>query len=157
MFGSVNPQDVIIIGRLFSRGILDTSIIITFCGSEVNFARLLPNKKRRFGKCICPYECESRAVAFHQRKCTYRLHALSPRVTPWLYHNSLRFIPEGNYHEFFGWALPGLNKFSFSKSFFTYLTPNRQYRLNTNYNGGKARLCDHRDVRKGFSDGYLCS
>jgi Na+-transporting NADH:ubiquinone oxidoreductase subunit A len=53
------------------------------------------------------------------------------------YHSQFTVIPEGNYHEFFGWAMPGLNKFSFSKSFFSYLTPNRKYRLNTNYNGGE--------------------
>ena len=53
------------------------------------------------------------------------------------YHNQFTVIPEGNYYEFFGWALPGLNKFSFSKSFFSYLTPNRKYRLDTNFHGAE--------------------
>jgi Na+-transporting NADH:ubiquinone oxidoreductase subunit A len=53
------------------------------------------------------------------------------------YQNQVTVIPEGNYFEFFGWALPGLNKFSFSKSFFSYLTPNRKYRLDTNFHGAE--------------------
>jgi Na+-transporting NADH:ubiquinone oxidoreductase subunit A len=45
-------------------------------------------------------------------------------------------IPEGNDYEFFGWALPGFNKFSVSRSYFSWLTPNKKYRLHTNLNGG---------------------
>ena len=46
-------------------------------------------------------------------------------------------IPEGNYSEFFGWLLPGLNKFSFSGTFLSKLTPNRKYKLDTNLHGGE--------------------
>jgi Na+-transporting NADH:ubiquinone oxidoreductase subunit A len=49
-------------------------------------------------------------------------------------------VPEGNYHEFFGWALPGFNKFSFSKSFFSWLTPEKKYRLDTNLHGAERAL-----------------
>mgnify|MGYP003958142347 FL=1 len=45
-------------------------------------------------------------------------------------------IPEGNYHEFFGWILPNLNKFSFSGTFPSkWLTPKKKYKLDTNLHG----------------------
>ena len=44
-------------------------------------------------------------------------------------------IPEGKEYEFLGWASLGLNKFSMSKTFLSYLMPGRRYRLNANYHG----------------------
>lgn len=56
------------------------------------------------------------------------------------YDSMVTVIPEGNYHEFFGWALPGLKKLSFSRSFFSWLTPSRQYTVDTNLHGGERAL-----------------
>ena len=40
--------------------------------------------------------------------------------------------------EFMGWAKPGLNKFSVSKSFLSWwFKPNKRYRLDTNKHGGE--------------------
>ncbi len=52
------------------------------------------------------------------------------------YDHQVTVIPEGNHHEFFGWALPRLNKFSLSKTFFSWLTPKKKFVLDTNINGG---------------------
>jgi Na+-transporting NADH:ubiquinone oxidoreductase subunit A len=46
-------------------------------------------------------------------------------------------IPEGDYYEFVGWAMPGLKKFSFSHQFFSWLTPKKKYNLDTNLHGGE--------------------
>ena len=51
------------------------------------------------------------------------------------YENQLTAIPEGDQPEFLGWLLPGLNKLSLSRTFFSWLTHNRSYNLNTNNNG----------------------
>jgi Na+-transporting NADH:ubiquinone oxidoreductase subunit A len=52
------------------------------------------------------------------------------------YDHQVSVIPEGYYYEFFGWGMPRLDKFSFSKSFFSWLTPKKKYKLDTNLNGG---------------------
>jgi len=52
------------------------------------------------------------------------------------YDNQLTVIPEGRYYDFLGWALPGLGKYSVSKSFFSWLNPSKEYRLDTNLKGG---------------------
>jgi Na+-transporting NADH:ubiquinone oxidoreductase subunit A len=46
-------------------------------------------------------------------------------------------IPEGDYYEFLGWALPGFGKYSVSHLFFSWLSPKKEYRLDTNLHGGK--------------------
>ena len=53
------------------------------------------------------------------------------------YDNELTVIPEGKYFDFFGWALPGLKKYSFSRTFFSWLSPKKQYELDTNMHGEK--------------------
>ena len=52
------------------------------------------------------------------------------------YDSLITVIPEGKYHEFFGWMLPGFGKFSFSKTFPSYLTPNKKFKVDTNLHGG---------------------
>jgi len=56
------------------------------------------------------------------------------------YDRMITAIPEGNYYEFIGWALPGLNKFSHTRTFFSWMMPGRKYNFDTNYHGGERAL-----------------
>lgn len=51
------------------------------------------------------------------------------------YENMVTIIPEGDYYEFFGWMMPGFNKLSLSRTFWSWLTPNKEYNVDTNYHG----------------------
>jgi Na+-transporting NADH:ubiquinone oxidoreductase subunit A len=53
------------------------------------------------------------------------------------YDHQLTLIPEGHYHEFFGWALPGFGKFSFSGTFPAKLFKGTKFKLDTNLHGGE--------------------
>ncbi len=53
------------------------------------------------------------------------------------YHHQITVIPEGDYYEFFGWALPGFKKFSNTRQFFSKLIPTSNYQLDTNYHGSE--------------------
>lgn len=44
-------------------------------------------------------------------------------------------IPEGDYHEFLGWGMPRLRKFSLSRAYFSWLLPRRQYSFDANTHG----------------------
>ena len=46
-------------------------------------------------------------------------------------------IPEGDYSEFFGWMMPGMDKFSFYKTFLSKIFPRKEYVLDTNLHGGE--------------------
>jgi Na+-transporting NADH:ubiquinone oxidoreductase subunit A len=57
------------------------------------------------------------------------------------YTNLISAIPEGNYYTFFGWMPFTQNqKLSLSKTFFNFLTPNKEYVLDTNLNGEERAL-----------------
>lgn len=132
----VNLQDVIIIGRLFSKGIYDTSVIVPLCGSEVKNPKYFKTYKGASIQSLVKNNLNEGLVRLISGNVLTGSRIKSDGYLGF-YHNQFTVIPEGNYFEFFGWALPGLNKFSFSKSFFSYLTPNRKYRLDTNFHGAE--------------------
>ena len=51
------------------------------------------------------------------------------------YDSQLTVVPEGDETEFLGWILPGVHKFSASKTFFSWLWPSKKYNLDTNMHG----------------------
>lgn len=54
------------------------------------------------------------------------------------FDDQITLLPEGNYHEMFGWAKPfRCKKFSFSRAYFSWLTPKKKYDMDTNLNGGE--------------------
>jgi Na+-transporting NADH:ubiquinone oxidoreductase subunit A len=55
-----------------------------------------------------------------------------------MFHNQITLISEGSYKEMFGWALPlRAQKFSLSRSYFSWLMPSKKYSLDSNLNGGE--------------------
>lgn len=132
----VNPQDVIIIGRLFTRGIYDTTIIIPLCGSEVKNPAYYRTCKGASIQVLAKNNLKDGSLRMISGNVLTGERIKSDGYLGF-YHNQFTVIPEGNYFEFFGWALPGMKKFSFSKSFFSWLNPNRKYRLDTNFHGAE--------------------
>lgn len=136
---TVQAQDVCIIGRLFEKGIYDASRIIALAGSELtetgyyqsmigaSIGNLLE------GKINSP---SVRVISGNVLSGT----AISKKGYIGFYDSLISVIPEGDYYELFGWALPGFNKLSTSRTFFSWLTPNKEYRLDTNYHGGERAL-----------------
>ena len=51
------------------------------------------------------------------------------------YHYQITAIPEQDEQEFLGWLLPGLNKYSNSRTFLSWIMPKRRYDIGTNMNG----------------------
>lgn len=66
------------------------------------------------------------------------------------YGNQITVIPEGDKYEILGWAAPRFNKFSASRSYFSWLMPKKKYDLDTNINGGERAL-----VMSGIYDNCL--
>jgi Na+-transporting NADH:ubiquinone oxidoreductase subunit A len=131
----VSPQDVIAIGRLFAKGIYDASKLIALAGSEV----INPRYYRIIGGTSVKSLTDGNV-----NKSEHRYISGNPltgnRVTHsgfiGYYDSQLTIIPEGNHYEFLGWALPGFDKYSFSRSFWSWLMPDRKYNLDTNIHGG---------------------
>lgn len=134
---TVNPADVAIIGRLFLTGKLDFTRVVALTGPGVINPRYL---KTRLGTRLCPLlegnlreESKQRVIsgnALTGKKvlCDNFLNFYDSQVT---------VIAEGEEYEFMGWAKPGVDKFSASKTFLSSLFPKKEYELNANLHGGE--------------------
>lgn len=128
------PQDVLIIGKLFTEGRFNASRIVVLTGSEV--------KKPRYYKTMIGASIKS-IVNDNVKEDKPRYicgNVLSGTKIPadgyiGFYDTQITVIPEGDEEEFLGWLAPGLNKFSMSRTFLTWLLAGKEYRLNTNLNG----------------------
>lgn len=131
----LNPQAVITIGKLFLEGIYDASRIIALTGSETKIPGYL---KIMTGTAIEPV-IKGRIKGTNSRYISGNvLTGTKIESDDYIgfYDNQVTVIPEGNYFEFLGWSMPRFDKFSFSRTFFSWLTPKRKYNLDTNLNGG---------------------
>ncbi|HMM11266.1 MAG TPA: Na(+)-translocating NADH-quinone reductase subunit A [Bacteroidales bacterium] len=130
------PQDVINIGKLFLTGEYDSGRIIALTGSEV----LRPAYyKTHIGASIEGLVkgnvAEGNKRFISGNVLTGTRIELDGFVS--FQHTHVTVIPEGDYYEFLGWALPGFNKFSISRTFPGFLFPKKKYRLDTNLHGGE--------------------
>ena len=131
----LNPQAVVTIGKLFNEGKYDASRIIALSGSEVSNPQYY---KIITGASVLPIingNTKSSNVRYISGNVLTGSKINKDGYISF-YDSQVTIIPEGNYHEFLGWAMPRFDKFSFSRSFFSWLTPGKKYRLDTNINGG---------------------
>ena len=130
----LQPQDVIAIARLFNEGKYDVSRIVALCGSQIKKPRyyrtmtgsqisnmLIDNIK----------EGKSRVISGDILTGTQ----INSDGCLGFYDSQLTVVPEGDETEFLGWILPGVHKFSASKTFFSWLWPSKKYNLDTNMHG----------------------
>ncbi len=131
---TLTVSDVIIIGRLFNTGKLDMTRVVALCGSEVT--------SPKHYKIIAGASLEKLfAEQVKGANCRYIsgniLTGKQIEKTDFLGHFSteITVIPEGNTPEFLGWILPGTDKFSLSRTFWSWLMPKREYKLDTAMHG----------------------
>lgn len=131
----ISPQDVLIIGKLFNEGIFDASRTVALTGSQI--------KSPKYYKTIVGTSIKNIIADGGLQKGENRIisgSVLSGNKIPGegylsFYDSQITAIPEGNEFEFMGWLAPGFNKFSISRTFFSWLTPNKKHILNTNKHG----------------------
>lgn len=132
---TIDPQAVVFIGRLFSDGKLNFSKIVSLTGSEV--------KNPMYYKTVVGVKASSIVSGKTEASGKERIIAgnvltgIKMNADDYLnfYANQITVIPEGDNYEFLGWAMPRFNKFSFSRAYFSWLTPGKTYRADANLNG----------------------
>lgn len=134
----VQPQDVVAIGRLFKTGKYDPSVIVALTGSRVE----KPQYYRTIRGAAVSNILENQLKEGDNRVISGNVlngRTIDPETGyVGFFDSQVTVIPEGNYHEFFGWMKPGFRKLSVSRSFAsTWLMPNQKYDLDTNYHGGQ--------------------
>ena len=130
----LQPQDVIAIARLFTEGKYDVSRIVALAGSQV--------KKPKYYRTIAGASIAN-LLADNINDGDSRIISgdiltgqhIDVNGILGFYDTTITIIEEGREQEFLGWILPGLHKFSASKTFLSWLTPAKKYSLNANMHG----------------------
>lgn len=138
IYWTVNPQHLCLIGKLFLSGKLDTAVVVAVAGSHAAKPRYV---KTSLGTALTPVlkgqlsgdSAETRVISGN----VLTGRAVEPDGYLGFYDSLVSVIPEGNYYELFGWVMPGLNKFSNSRTFLTWLRPGKLWDIDTNLKGGK--------------------
>ena len=146
----VNPQDVAIIGNLFLTGQYKPNRMVALAGTGVakpqyynltsgqNLTQLFKEKLNQGN-----YRIISGDVLTGQK--------IDSNSFLSFYTNLISVIPEGNHYDFLGWhPFVGNNKLSLSRTFFSWLTPNKKYNLDTNLNGEERALVVTGEMEKVF-------
>ncbi len=120
---TLSAWDVLLIGRLFNKGIVDLTRVIAVAGSHV--------KNPSYAKVIIGQQLSS-IVAGNLADDGRELRIISGNVLTGTkraldgflgaYDTAVTVIPEGSdKHEAFGWMMPRLDQFSTSRSYFSWL------------------------------------
>jgi Na+-transporting NADH:ubiquinone oxidoreductase subunit A len=138
---TVNPQDVLFIGRLFETGKLDFTRVYALTGSEAEKPKYL---QTLLGAPV------SSVTERRLKQSDYKQRIISGNVLTGkrvksqdylgFYDSQITVIPEGDEYELLGWADPGINKFSSTKAFLSKLFPKKEYVHNANLHGGDRAL-----------------
>lgn len=135
---TVNVQDVAMIGRFFTKGVVDMTRTVALTGPEVESPQYF---ETIIGNSIVDI------VKGKTKKTTYPLRFISGNVltgekiesdgylTP--YSSQISVIDEGSEtHELLGWAMPRFDKFSVSNMFFSKFFPNKKFKFDARLLGG---------------------
>lgn len=131
---TINAQDVLVLGRVFSKGQFNTERLIavagpcvakpayykTYIGASVE-SLVADNLTNEHVRCISGNVLSGKKVERNEHVG--------------FYHQQLSVIEEGDNYEFFGWLLPSYPRPSLSRTFTGFLTPSKEYNVNTNTHG----------------------
>ena len=144
---TVNVQDVVLMGRLVMGKKLDMTKVIAVAGSEA--------QKPCYMRIIAGAAVESIVGKVSENVRIISGDVLTGVATAKDGYisanaNMLSLIPEGNVYELLGWAMPRFHRFSVSRAYFSWLCPKKEYKLDTNLNGGERPF-----VVTGLYENYL--
>ncbi|MDO5572136.1 MAG: Na(+)-translocating NADH-quinone reductase subunit A [Bacteroidales bacterium] len=140
---TLSAFDLVIIGRLFTKGVADFSRIVAVTGSEISTPAYV---NACFGTCLKDLLSNNVVKAdYAQRFISGNvLSGINTGLDGYLnfYHSQITVIPDGSDNdEFVGWALPGLAKYSTTRTYLTWLFGGKkEYTIDARLRGGKRAL-----------------
>ena len=130
----LNPQDVIILGRLFTEGRYNTQKIVALGGPEV----IAPKYYRTYQGASIGNMVKDNLKTDHVRYISGNV--LTGSQIPasgfmGFYDNLVSVILEGDQPEFMGWIAPSYPRPSINPTFLSYYYEGEEHRVNTNAHG----------------------
>lgn len=138
---AVNPEDIANIGKLFKEGTYNQERTVALTGSEVN------ESSRKYYKVTAGVEIAS-ITGGNINEGNNRIISgnvltgtkIAAESYLGFYDRQVTVIPEGDEPEFLGWLIPTYSRPSISKTFLSYLTPNKKFKVNTGMHGEERAL-----------------
>ena len=151
---TLKADDVILIGRLFNKGVADFSRIVAITGSDTT--------EQGYVKAIAGCKIGS-LINGRIALTNYNIRIISGNVLVGtkvseddflgFYDNQITAIPEGDdVHEFLGWAAIGVSKFTASKTFWSsfFASKKKEYVVDARIRGGKRAMIISNEYDKVF-------
>ena len=133
---TINYQDVIAIGKLFTTGRLWVDRIFSFAGPLVNRPRLIRSRLGASTEDLVRGEIQNVQARIISGSVLHGHTANNWAAYMGRFHNQLSVIAEGTERELLGWINPGgKNKFSALNVFISSLFPKKDLALTTSQNG----------------------
>ncbi|ADT86218.1 Na(+)-translocating NADH-quinone reductase subunit A [Vibrio furnissii CIP 102972] len=132
---SINYQDVIAVGQLFLTGELYNERVVSLAGPVVNNPRLIRTVLGASLDELTNNEIMPGEVRVISGSVLSGTKATGPHAYLGRYHLQVSVLREGREKEFLGWALPGKNKFSVTRSFLGHLFKGQLFNMTTTTNG----------------------
>lgn len=148
---TVSAFDLIIMGRLFTKGIADFERIVAVTGSEI--------AKPAYVKAFAGTPLKA-LINGNLNKADYTQRFISGNVLTGenvgaegvlgFYNSQVTVIPDGaDKHEFVGWAMPRMAEYSVSHTYLTWLFGGKkEYTIDARLKGGKRALIVSGDFEK---------
>ncbi|MFA0255824.1 Na(+)-translocating NADH-quinone reductase subunit A [Vibrio breoganii] len=137
---SISYQDVIAFGKLFLTGEIYSDRVVALAGPVVNNPRLVRTTVGAFLPELADKEMMPGEVRIISGSVLWGTNAAGPHAYLGRYHQQVSALREGRDKELFGWAMPGKNKFSITRSFLGHLFKGQLYNLTTSLNGGERAM-----------------
>lgn len=148
---TIGAEEVIFIGRLFNKGKVDFTRTVALAGSEV--------KNPAYSKMILGSQISNLLEGRLDDKYELRVidgNVLTGKKTAadgflGAFSTEITVIPEimgGD--EMLGWAMPRFSMYSTSRSYFSWLRPNRKYTIDARIKGGERHMIMSNEYDKVF-------
>jgi len=132
---SINYQDVIAFGLLFTTGELYVKKVISLAGPAVKKPRLLRTVTGASITQLTANELNAGEIRIISGSVLCGTKAMGPHAYLGRYHNQITALVEGYEKELFGWGAPGLNKFSVANVFVSALNKAKRFSFTTTTGG----------------------
>ena len=148
---TANAEEVIFIGRLFNKGIVDLTRTIAVAGSQV--------ANPAYSKVVLGAKIGDIVEGRLNGGCINRIingNVLTGAATTedgylGAFSNMVTVIPDGSdKHEILGWAMPRFGEFSVSRAYFSFLFPNKEYVLDARLKGEERHMINSNEYDKVF-------
>lgn len=131
---TITPQDVLVIGRVFSEGKFDTTRLVALTGSEASKQQYYQTYMGASVAGMLQDNLNNEHVrVIGGDVLTGDVFDKNSHLGCWT--QQVTVVEEGDKHEFFGWLLPSYARPSVSRTFPAFLQPNKKYKVNTNTHG----------------------